>query len=414
MLDVLLKQGKATPGTINRGLTELSHLPSSEKKAGKLQFLLSHTDEKALFNDILVMEVRSLLKVKSEERILSIVKVLLSSGADVNAHNAGALCHAIAASDQQLTDLLFTKDLTPASLACALPHALSIADPMDRLQFSKRLLDAGAPSAEANRALGFAINTYSDDIPLLRQLSTRANTADGEALVASVKRERPDIVELVLQRKHSQGVLNTAFTEATKCKNRETRVLICALLLRSGASGPVVSDALQAAAADGDLALGNMLVTHGAPIDEAAILGACRSGAADVLKMLLSGTDSPGKNTLERGFQAATEVGDLKKRAAILEPLLARGVGGDALNTQLVSAVRYGSDGEDLVRILLRNGADPNYYNGEAVWASTRSAYVGSLRMLLGVDGSENLKVSEAGLHILKVYRLTMNTDQAN
>lgn len=393
MLDALLKHGRPTPATINRGLNELSQLPSTEKKAGKLKFLLSHTNEKALFNDILVKEVRSLLSIPSDQRVLSIVKVLLSSGADVNAHNAAALCHAIAASDQQLTDLLFTKDLTPASLACALPHALSIADPMDRLQFSKRLLDAGAPSAEANRALGFAINTYYDDIPLLRQLSTKANTTDGEALVAAVKRERPDIVELVLQRKHSQSILNTAFTEATRCKNKETRVLTCALLLRNGASGAVVTNALQAAAADGDLELGNMLVTHGASIGEAAILEACRSGASDVLGMLLSGSEPPSRQTLERGFQAATGIGDLKKRALILEPLLARGVGAETLNKELVSAVRFGSDGDDMVRILLRNGADPNYYNGEAVWASTRSAYLGSLKMLLGVVGGENLKV---------------------
>lgn len=372
---------------MNRGLNELSQLPSSEKKAAKLQFLLTRTREKALLNDILVKEIRSLIKVPQEERVLSTVKVLLSSGADVNAHNAAALCHSIAASDQQLTDLVFTADLTPSSLACALPHALSIADPMDRLQFSKRLLEAGAPSAEANRALGFAINTYSDDIPLLRTLSNKANTTDGEALVASVKRERADIVELVLHRKHSPAILSTAFREATRCKDKDMRVRICTLLLRNGASGSVISEALQAAATDGDLVLGNLLVSHGATISEAVIIEACRSGAADVLGMLLSGRESPNKKTLEQGFQAATEVGDLKKRAAILEPLLARGVGGEAINGQLVSAVRYGADGDDLVRILLRAGADPNYYNGEAIWAATRSAFSGSLKMLLATEG---------------------------
>ncbi|KAM0325876.1 hypothetical protein ACHAQA_007179 [Verticillium albo-atrum] len=395
VLEMILKHGKPSAPTLNRGLNELSQLPSSDKKASKLQILLQRTTEKALFNDILVKEVHSLLKTEPKNRLLSIVKVLLTSGADINSHNAAALCHAVAASDEQLTDILFSAKPTPTSLAYALPHALRIADPMDRLTFSKKLLDAGAPSAEANRALGFAINTYSDDMPLLRTLSVKANTNDGEALIAAIKRERPDIVELVLQRKYTATILNNAFTEATKCQNKETRALLCTLLLRHGASGLVVSEALQAAATDGDLVLGNILINHGVGVDDQAIIEACRSGAADVLSMLLTGNE-PSKKTLEQGFQAATEVGDLRKRAAVLEPLLARGVGGDALNAQLVSAVRFGGEGEDLVRILLQSGADPNYYNGEAVWAATRSAYVGSLRTMLAVGHDEKSKQRRA------------------
>lgn len=390
---MLLKHGNASPATLNRGLNELSHLVPSEKKAAKLQIILRWTKETALFNDILVKEVQALTKSEPENRILSMVQVLLSSGADVNAHNAAALCHAVAATDAELTDILCAAKPSPTSLAHALPHALRIADPKERLTFANKLLDAGAPGVEANRALGFAIKTYSDDMPLLRSLSNKANMTDGEALVAAVRRERPDIVELVLHRKHSNSVLNSAFAEATKCSNKETRTLICTLLLRHGATGTVVSDALQAAAADGDLALGNLLVGHGVSVDEEAIVQACRSGATDVLGMLLSGSAAPDQKTLERGFLAATEIGDLKQRAAILEPLLARGVGGEALNGQLVSAVRFGADGEDLVKILLRAGADPNYYNGEAVWAATRSAYLGSLGMMLGTTPVQGSKV---------------------
>ncbi|KAM0276941.1 hypothetical protein ACHAQH_006226 [Verticillium albo-atrum] len=388
VLEMILKYGKPSAVSLNRGLNELSQLPSSDKKASKLQILLQRTTEKALFNDILVKEVHSLLKTEPKSRLLSTVKVLLTSGADINSHNAAALCHAVAASDEQLTDILFEAKPTPTSLAYALPHALRIADPMDRLTFSKKLLDAGAPSAEANRALGFAINAYSDDLPLLRTLSVKANTNDGEALIAAIKRQRPDIVDLVLQRKHTNVILNNAFTEAAKCQNKDTRALLCTLLLRNGASGSVVSETLQAAAAEGDLVLGNILINHGVGVDDQAIIEACRSGAAEVLGMLLNGNE-PSKQTLEQGFQAATEVGDLRKRAAILEPLLARGVGGDALNAQLVSAVRFGGEGEDLVRILLQAGADPNYYNGEAVWAATRSAYMGSLRTMLAVGHDE-------------------------
>ncbi|KAL0930377.1 ankyrin repeat containing protein [Colletotrichum truncatum] len=385
VLDTLLKHGKPSPQTVSRAINELSQLPSSEIKAEKLEILLSKTKDKALFNDVLVKEVHSLLQTLPEKRELSIVKILLESGADVNSHNAAALCHAVAAGDTQITDLLFAAHPSPASLASALPHALRIADPMDRLDFSQKLLDAGAPSAEANRALGFAINTYTNDIPLLRTLSINANTSDGEALVAAVKKERPDIVELVLQRKHPVAIMNDAFAEAAMLSDRDARAAICMLLLEHGATGTVLSDALLAAAADGDLVLGNILVSHGAQIDEEAIVESCRSGAADVLAMLLSGSTTPKKSTIERGFQAATEVGNLKTRAAILQPLLCHGIDGDALHTQLASAVRFGAEGEDLVKILLEAGADPNHNKGEAVWAATKCAYLSSLKMMLGL-----------------------------
>ncbi|KAF6826544.1 ankyrin repeat containing protein [Colletotrichum musicola] len=411
VLETLLKHGKPSPQTIGRAINELSQLQSSEVKAEKLEILLSKTKDKALFNDVLVKEVHSLLQTEPEKRNLSIVKVLLDSGADVNSHNAAALCHAVAAGDIQITDLLFAARPNPASLASALPHALRIADPMDRLDFSQKLLDAGAPAAEANRALGFAINTYTNDIALLRTLASKANTSDGEALVSAVKKERPDIVDLVLKQKHPIPVLNDAFAEAAMLSDKEARASICTLLLEHGATGTVLSDALLAAAADGDLVLGKILVAHGAQIDEEIIVEACRSGAADVLAMLLSGNTAPKKTTIERGFQAATEVSNLKTRAAILEPLLCHGVEGEALHVQLASAVRFGAEGEDLVKILLEAGADPNHNKGEAVWAATRSAYLSSLKMMLGqVDIGTKLvsnpaRPSGVGANIVKQHK---------
>ncbi|OBR02534.1 Ankyrin repeat containing protein [Colletotrichum higginsianum IMI 349063] len=394
VLETLLTHGKPTPATVSRAINEFGQLIFSDTKTEKLQILLQKTRDKTPFNDVLVKEVHALLQTLPEHRQLSIVRILLGAGADVNSHNAAALCHAVAASDTQITDLLFAARPSPASLASALPHALRIADPMDRLEFSQKLLDAGAPSAEANRALGFAINTYTEDIPLLRTLSAKADTSDGEALVAAVKKERPDIVQLVLQRKHPVPMLNNAFAEAALLSNREARASICEVLLHHGASGSVLSDALLAAAADGDLVLGNLLVSNGAQIDEEAIVEACRSGAADVLNMLLSGGTTPKKSTIEKGFQAATEVGNLKTRAAILEPLLVFGVDGEALHAQLASSVRFGEDGDDLVKILLEAGADPNHNKGEAIWAATRSAYLGSLKMMLGLADSGTRLVS--------------------
>jgi hypothetical protein len=101
--------------------------------------------------------------------------------------------------------------------------------------------------------------------------------------------------------------------------------------------------------------------------------------------VLLKSNADTQKLTLERGFQAATEVRDLNKRAMVFQRLLKRGVSGEVVDIQLVSAAKYGEEGHEVLRVLLAAGADPNYSNGEAVVAATRSAFVGSLELLLGL-----------------------------
>lgn len=51
----------------------------------------------------------------------------------------------------------------------------------------------------------------------------------------------------------------------------------------------------------------------------------------------------------------------------------------------MLSAARSGEGGEGILKVLLAAGADPNYNNGEAVVAATRSAFVANLELLLGL-----------------------------
>ena len=321
---------------------------------------------------------------------MSIVNSLLASGADVNAHNGAALCLAVEAADNKIADALFAArpGPNPASLARALPHALRIPDPMERQTFAEKILQAGAPPVECNRALCHAIKSLSEELGLIRTLLASADVSDGEALACAVKKGNPRIVELVLQKaKYSVAVLNAAFSEATKVKDKPVRVEICTALLRAGVSENVASDALLAASGDGDTMLSQVLMRHGGSIrghDGQAVVEACRSGSTDVLRILLGGRVAAKKSTLERGFQAATEVRDLAKRAEIFKILLEKGVSGDVVNAQLVSAVRYGEEGQVVIRVLLEAGADPNYNSGEAVWAATRNAFLVNLDMMLG------------------------------
>jgi len=350
---------------------------------------------------LLATEVETVLKAKPQDRVLSVLKSLLAAGADVNAHKAAALCRAVAGANSQIADMLFAAQPAPASLAAALPHALSIADPMDRLTFTQRLLDTGAPSQEVNRALLHAVRTFPDDLPLINLLVSKAETSDGEALYLAIKSERSKIVECLLRHQHGVPLLNGGLKLAMEGTDKENRQRTCLLLLKAGASGVVVSDALLAASSSGDLALGKALLENGASVehqDGQAIVEASRAGAADVLGMLLQSPTAVKDATMERGFQAATEVGDLKKRVEVFRHLLERGVRGEILDAQLVDAARYGDEGIDLVKLLLEYGASTDYNSGEAVWNSTRSAFLPSLELMLGLAsmGKDQQKPSQA------------------
>lgn len=393
ILKHVLQKGNPSAETLVIGLNTLSEVPSTAAKTAKVEAMLRRTKHKDSMDNMLVKEVQMLIKLPHDQRTLATLGLLLSSGADVNTQTGTALLTAISVADAPVSDLLFAARPTPTTLAASLPHALHITDPMDRLSFTKKLIQAGAPDSAANQALVHAVKSCPDDIPLIHTLATRADPSDGEALASAIRQERNDLVELLLAagaKRYRIPTLNTNFVDAmTRVTDKPKRLEICTLLLSAGASGSCVSDALLAAAADGDTALGAVLLDKGsASVDDndgKAVLEACRSGAAEVLAMLLGTKAEIKKTTLAQGFQAATEVGDLKKRADVFRLLLEKGVSGEVVDAQLVSAARFGQDGRPLVMLLLEFGADVNYNNGEAVWTATRSAILGSLALMLGV-----------------------------
>ena len=403
ILNLVLELGKPDATSLDAGLKALSQVSPSSGKAAKLKTILQRAKPMDTISGLVIEEVKILLKTEPPKRDFSFLKILLANGADVNAKNSEALGRAVAAADMQVVDILFSAGPNPNSLAFAMPHALRIRNQEHRMTFAQRILEGGIPASEVNRALVFAVKTHADDMALVSALLARADTEDGQALIEAIKAERQQIVDLLLRHKSfSVAVLNSGFAHAACWKDRRSRSASCSSLLQAGASGDVVSDALVTAASDRDLDFGSILVRGGGRAehrDGQAVVEACRSGAADVLEMLLArkgdtkdaggkSKDSDGKvsqPTLRKGFQAATEVGDLNRRAEIFRLLLEAGVDGEVVDAQLVSAVRFGESGEELLRLLISHGASPDYNDGEAVDKATRSAFLGSLGMLLAI-----------------------------
>ncbi|KAM0562349.1 hypothetical protein ACHAPJ_002038 [Fusarium lateritium] len=402
VIDLVLSLGKVNSDTIPICLDELATLAPTDNKAWKLGVILSKSPKKINLDRLLVQEIQALVQDTSGQASLSSLQKLLESGADPNAFQARALCSAITAAQEPVVDTLFSceKPPTAESLASALPHALRIADPMSRLTFTKSLVESGALPLEANRALIHAIGNLTSDVALIGILANFADASDGEALALAVSKESPEVLDLLLSRvKRTTESMDSCLEKAMKITDWTCRLNICKRLAKAGVSPQAASNALLVAARDGDLELGDVLIAHGASISTnggQAIIEACRGGSVEVLDVLLRSNTDTQKSTLERGFQAATEVRDLNKRAMVFQRLLKRGVSGEVVDIQLVSAAKYGEEGHEVLRVLLAAGADPNYSNGEAVVAATRSAFVGSLELLLGLwhEGGNQKKAS--------------------
>lgn len=390
----MLQAGKPTPETMDLAVQAMSNIPSTEDKSAKLESILKRTKQKETLNGLIADEVQAILQCPPERRTLVTLTSLLAAGVDVNARGGAALQNAIAGTNSTITDVLLGAKVNKDSLKAAMPYALKIQDQADRLKFTQKLLHAGAPAKEVNIALAYAIGTYPDDITLIETLVAKADTSDGEALLEAVVRGNVVIVELILMRskKHPSASLNGSFLAALNIQDQNIRRSICELLLKAGAAGPVISDALLAAAGTGDLTLGSMLLQHGANVDHhegQAIVEACKSGSSTVLEMLLSSRSVITKEAMERGFQAATEIGDLKQRAKVFQLLLERGVTGPVVDAELVFTVKYGEDATDLVGLLLHFGANVDYNDGEAIYNATQCAFLGVLEMLLGVSSPD-------------------------
>lgn len=400
VLETLFAYGKPTDTTVSKALQDVASMFSNDAKRFKVGTLLAKSTRSEDLNRILLYETQSLIQHRDSDPSLSTFKQLLDSGADPNAYKSSALCHAVIAAYHPVLDMIFAcrTPPKPASLTFALPHALRVANPDARLELTQRLVHAGAEPLEVNRALTYAIGAYPKDMQLLKVLASKADMSDGEALPMAIAKEQSELVGVLLSSfQHTKEMRHSAIGQTMEIKNRVARTSISEILLSSGVEPEISSGALLVAARDGDLALGEVLMAHGANISSnngQAIIEGSRGGSVEVLSVLLKSGVEANKQTLEQAFQAATEVRDLNKRAVIFELLLSKGVSGVMVDSQLQSAARYGEPGEGILKVLLAAGADPNYNNGDAVIAATRSAFIGSLELLLGVwdDGNSQVR----------------------
>ncbi|KAH7324660.1 putative multiple ankyrin repeats single kh domain protein [Stachybotrys elegans] len=319
-------------------------------------------------------------------------------------HNSGeALKTAVVRGDAVLTKILLSGQPSSETISSvfALTKQLSAED---RYEMVKLFLQGPLPGSCLHEALQDAIKDESTNtalIDLLLQYNADVNYNKGAALKHLIEQMNVPPFSKLIQ-KASPQTASARISDVMRIAHSRSRLEMMTILMRAGASidtaetAKALSDTL--AEKPVDMPLLQLILDHGHAAQ--AAVEACRGGSMEVLDLLVKNHQKDlDTKTLEKSFQAATEVRDLDKRASIFQRLLQMGVSGDIVHAQLSSAARYGESGQVLLRVLLAAGADPNYNNGEAVIYAIRSAFIGNFQLLLGTwEGKNQMRVSPSTL----------------
>ncbi len=386
----LLQTHRASQETLCNSLISLSTAPSDSVKVAKLSAILKYSPQIEPLNAFLVTEMQIVVETPPPQRSLSVVQALLSAGVDVNAHAAEALGDAIAVPILEAVDMFLQKHPTPLSMKTVFFRIFKISDTVDRLSMAERLLEYEVPADEVARALDHAVVNFPRDVSLLMLLAASSDPDDTRAVISAVTSQDPTVLSILLTSERLSGsVLNAGLTATMKLSDKPIRQEISTQLLMAGASGRAVSSAFTIAAIEADLRLASILLEYSADCnykDGRAFLQACRTGASKTLQLVFRSKFAVRDDLLRLGLQEAASIENLDIRESIFSMLLEQGVTSTPVDEQLIKASRMGSDGQSIVRLLLKYGASVNYKAGSALTTCVHTGCISTMRLLLGID----------------------------
>ncbi|KAH8727306.1 ankyrin repeat-containing domain protein [Phaeosphaeriaceae sp. PMI808] len=330
-----------------------------------------------------------LIKVTASVRgYEQIVKLLLDSGADVNAQGGyygNALQAASTEGHKQIATLLLDRGADVNIQSGEYGNALQMASARGHGQVAKLLLDRGADVHALGGYYGNALQAaltegHEQIVELLLDRGADANAHDGyygNALHAASARGHEQIVKLLLDRGADVNALGGYYGNALQAASARGHGQIAKLLLDRGADvnaqGGYYGNALQAASTEGHEQIATLLLDSGAD-------GNIRSGEyGNALQAAATeGQEHTAKVLLERG---ANVNGQIRKYGSALHMASARGHG-------------------QMVKLLLDSGADVNAqggYYGNALQAALTEGHEQIATLLLDRGADGNIRSGEYG-----------------
>ncbi|KAJ6261056.1 Ankyrin-2 [Drechslerella dactyloides] len=318
----------------------------------------------------------------------AMINLLLSNNASVGYANAASLVHAISKSDEAMMDTLLRNPIPSDVANMAFGH-LNM-DTRGLYPMAQKLISAGATGEPLSRLLISAVERQNITVvSLLIGGGASATYEDGASLKKAVQSGDEKLLAALLPNctgADGQVAMEAAFPMVGRLSDPPRGPMI-SLFLQQGLRGAAISRALVEEAEKTPTSYGivEMLVKRGdadlAAGDGAALKTAVRRANVRLVKILLGGQPNP--SVVSAAFPLAMDVRSPSTRFDILESMLSAGATGDEVSIALVKTIRQQPEALGQIDLLLNNGADVNFGNGEVINAAFSSKQLGVLKKLV-------------------------------
>lgn len=347
---------------------------------------------------------------------------LARSSADGNHNNAEALKVAVGQGRRDVALAIVMGKSPPQRPglddAFTMLFSLPNLGPDDKLALAELLLVAGAEGEAVDVGLIHAATSeHPELVYLLASHGASTTFRDAYAVRNAVSKGQFDLLEILLS-----GSAPFGPEHASRCvglvpikSSYECRHAILTLLLRHGAGGAALHDALIDVVEAGDIESVRLLVTpefprqltngdadvNGHPVEEShdvasvdhngglAFSIAITRGDVPITKLLLSA--KPEEETLAQVFPAACTLSAEESRYPIVEAFLLAGMTSRSLDVALQEAISRDPEQRDegIISLLLSHDANINYAKGAGLAAAIQQGDVGLVRTLVGATAPE-------------------------
>ncbi|KAE9365001.1 hypothetical protein N431DRAFT_517873 [Stipitochalara longipes BDJ] len=345
-------------------------IASRVKDDGRRHKFFTMLVESKFVADSLALRQELVKDVKTRQ--LPLIKLLVNAGVIVDMEPHNALYWAVSQMDFDILELFkVCKFSSPVSLA--LNFVPNSASEWDMLRLVGTLGPLGLAGQPLDSYLIRAVR--SRQIQLVDALIIYGASIEFEqasVIQTALENADLDILNILLRNKCSAKLLSATIPTAMVLKPRHIRLQAMKALVEKGVLPEDLSVPLQnlvCEEGDVDSKLIQLLLQHKASMDGVGddannvVLVAARRGNLSILRMLCDA--GPRNETLSKAIPIAFSVIDTYGHDVALNMiklLLQRGATGPPIHETLLAATKH--DRLDIVRILVKHGADANYENG--------------------------------------------------
>lgn len=302
-------------------------------------------------------------------RQLPLIKLLADAGVIVDMEPHNAFYWAVSHMDFDILELFKScKFTSPISLA--LEFVPSLTSESDMLRLVGILGPLGLAGQPLDSYLIRAVRRRH--IQLIDELILYGASIEFEqasAVQIALENADLDVLSILLRNKCSAKLLSATIPTAMVLKPRHIRLQAMKALVEKGVLPQELGIPLQSLVSeegDVDSELIQLLLQHKASVDGVGddannvVLVAARRGNLSILRMLCDA--SPRNETLSKAIPVAFSVMDTCVALDMIKLLLQKGAAGLPIHQTLLAAAKQ--DRLDIVRLLVKYGADANYASG--------------------------------------------------